>query len=355
MPLRSEPAPLCRRPCACTRHWRLPGPGAVALALATALLAAGLPARADALEEVPYVQTPQPVVDAILDLAGTGPGDRLVDLGSGDGRIVITAARRFGTPGLGVEIDPSLVTLAQERAAEAGVTGLARFVAQDLFDPALDAELAAASVLTLYLLPDVNLALRPRLLEALAPGSRIVSHDWNMGDWRPQRSITVPAPHKPVGLRQESTLHLWVVPARVAGAWTLDIAGPEARSLPIVLRQCFQDLGVAVAGPGTGSAVEAPATGGRGSAGPGAQEDGRADAGRGSLRGRAISFTLAVDGQRLRFEGREHEGAMTGSVVVDGRARNWEARRSGPGSSGESCPAEPRSGAAAAVPERAAD
>lgn len=346
MPLCSEPLSLCRGPHAFTRRRRLPGPRAVALALATALLAAGLPARADALEEVPYVQTPQPVVDAILDLAGTGPGDRLVDLGSGDGRIVITAARRFGTPGLGVEIDPSLVTLAQERAAEAGVAGLARFVAQDLFDPALDAELAAASVLTLYLLPDVNLALRPRLLETLAPGSRIVSHDWDMGDWRPERSITVPAPHKPVGLRQESTLHLWVVPARVAGAWTLRIAGPEARSMRIVMRQCFQDLSVAVAG--------APAAGGRGNARPTAQEDASADAGRGTLRGRAISFGLALDGHRLRFEGREHEGAMKGSVVVDGRARSWEAQRSAPGGSNDTCPAETRSGTATAVPAHAA-
>lgn len=354
MPLCSEPAPICRRPRARARRWRVPGSG-VALALAAALLAAGLPARADALEEVPYVQTPQPVVDAILELAGTGPGDRLVDLGSGDGRIVITAARRFGTPGLGVEIDPSLVTLAQERAAEAGVAKLARFVAQDLFDPALDAELTAASVLTLYLLPDVNLALRPRLLATLAPGSRIVSHDWDMGDWRPERSITVPAPHKPVGLRQESTLHLWVVPARVAGAWTLRIAGPEARSLPIVMRQCFQDLGVALADPGAGRAAEAPATGGHGNVRPAPQEHARADAGRGALRGRAISFTLILDGHRLRFEGMERDGAMKGSVVVDGRARGWQAQRSAPGESRESCPAQPGSGAATAAPARTAD
>ncbi|MFN5511159.1 MAG: SAM-dependent methyltransferase [Burkholderiales bacterium] len=156
--------------------------------------------------DVPYVITPQAVVDAMLELAAVGSSDQLIDLGSGDGRIVITAAQRWGTRGLGVEIDPSLVRLARNRAQQAGVEDKVRFEAQDLFAT----DLSPASVITLYLLPAVNLMLRPRL-QALRPGTRIVSHDWDMGDWQPQKTIEVPAPGKPVGLRKVSRLMLWTV------------------------------------------------------------------------------------------------------------------------------------------------
>jgi SAM-dependent methyltransferase len=160
----------------------------------------------DSETDVPYVITPQTVVDAMLELAGVGPNDRLVDLGSGDGRIVITAARRWGTTGLGVDLDPTLVALARRRAVEAGVADRVRFEAQDLFDT----DLSQASVITLYLLPAVNLMLRPRL-QALRPGTRIVSHDWDMGDWPARKTLEVAAPGKPVGLRQVSRLMLWTV------------------------------------------------------------------------------------------------------------------------------------------------
>lgn len=174
------------------------------------LSGAGSAARAqsplDSETDVPYVITPQTVVDAMLELAGVGPADRLIDLGSGDGRIVITAAQRWGTPGLGVEIDPSLVTLARQKAQQAGVSDRVRFEAQDLFET----DLTQATVITMYLLPAVNLMLRPRL-QALRPGTRIVSHDWDMGDWAAQKTIEVPAPGKPVGLRKVSRLMLWTV------------------------------------------------------------------------------------------------------------------------------------------------
>jgi len=160
----------------------------------------------DSDTDVPYVITPQTVVDAMLELAGVGPGDRLIDLGAGDGRIVITAAQRWGTPGLGVEIDPTLVALARQRARQAGVADRVRFEAQDLFET----DLTQATVITLYLLPAVNLMLRPRL-QALRPGTRIVSHDWDMGDWVAQKTLEVPAPGKPVGLRKVSRLMLWTV------------------------------------------------------------------------------------------------------------------------------------------------
>jgi len=199
---------------------------------------AAIPPYGGPLEEVPFVTTPRPVVEAILDLAGLGPADTLIDLGSGDGRIVIAAAGR-GANALGVEIDPRLVELATQRAQQAGIAERARFVRQDLFET----DLRPATVLTLYLLPDVNLALRPRILEMLAPGARVVSHDWDMGDWRPDRTVVVPAPDKPVGLERFSRLHLWVVPARAAGRWRgrLDSAGPP---VDLAIEQRFQQADV---------------------------------------------------------------------------------------------------------------
>jgi SAM-dependent methyltransferase len=156
--------------------------------------------------DVPYVTTPQDVVDAMLELAGVGPADVLLDLGSGDGRIVITAAARFGTRGTGIEIDPRLVARAREGAVAAGVAARTRFLEQDLFAT----DLRQASVITLYLLPAVNLKLRPAL-QQLRPGTRIVSHDWDMGDWAPDKTVTVDAPEKKIGLAKTSKLMLWVV------------------------------------------------------------------------------------------------------------------------------------------------
>lgn len=156
--------------------------------------------------DVPFVTTPQNVVDAMLELAGVGPGDRLLDLGSGDGRIVITAARRFGVPGVGMEIDPKLVSIAQENARREGVAHLAEFRVDDIFV----ADFSGFTVVTMYLLPDVNLRLRSRLRQ-LPRGTRLVSHDWDMGDWAPERTIEVDAPEKRVGLRKVSRLMLWTV------------------------------------------------------------------------------------------------------------------------------------------------
>ena len=178
-----------------------------------------------AIEDVPFITTPDHVTVAMLELAGVGPRDHVIDLGSGDGRIVITAARRFGATGLGVEIVPDLVAQSRDSARRAGVEGRTRFEVQDLFAT----DLAPASVITMYLLPEVNLALRPRLL-ALAPGTRIVSHDWDLGDWAPDRTLTLAVPQKTIGREKLSRLHLWTVPARVAGLWcgtrgaTLEVA-----------------------------------------------------------------------------------------------------------------------------------
>jgi hypothetical protein len=152
--------------------------------------------------DVPYVPTPQPVVDAMLKLAKVKRGDVLYDLGSGDGRIVITAAKRYGVRGTGVDIDPDRIREANAKARSAGVTKLVRFVNQDLFE----VDLREASVVTLYLLPRINLQLKPKLLEELRPGTRIVSHGFDMGDWKPERAIMVGT----------STIYLWTVPPRGA-------------------------------------------------------------------------------------------------------------------------------------------
>lgn len=156
--------------------------------------------------DVPYVTTPQNVVDAMLELAGIGPGDILLDLGSGDGRVVITAAQRFGTRGTGIELDPRLIALARAGASAAGVSARATFLEQDLFAT----DLAGANVITLYLLPAVNLKLRAAL-QGLKPGTRIVSHDWDMGDWPADKSVVVAAPEKKVGLTKSSKLMLWII------------------------------------------------------------------------------------------------------------------------------------------------
>jgi SAM-dependent methyltransferase len=159
--------------------------------------------------DVPFVVTPDHVTRAMLELAEVKPGDFVIDLGSGDGRIVIVAAKQFGARGLGVEIVPELVEKSRENAKKAGVADRVEFRLQDLFAT----DLSQASVITMYLLPDVNLLLKPRLLK-LQPGTRIVSHDWDMGDWKPDRVITVEAPDKPIGREKVSRLYLWTVPAR---------------------------------------------------------------------------------------------------------------------------------------------
>lgn len=182
------------------------------LAAALAAAAALLPAQAQ--DEVPFITTPDRVTLAMLELAGVTAADRLIDLGSGDGRIVITAAKRFGARGLGVEIVPDLVAQSRAHAQKAGVAERAEFRVQDLFET----DLRPYSVITMYLLPAVNLQLRPTLLK-LAPGTRIVSHDWDMGDWAPERSLTLDVPEKSIGREKKSTLHLWRVPADLSGRW----------------------------------------------------------------------------------------------------------------------------------------
>ena len=154
--------------------------------------------------DVPYVQTPAPVVEAMLALGEVGPDDVVYDLGAGDGRIVIAAARWRGARGVGIEIDPDLVRQARLAAERAGVADRVRFETRDLFT----ADLRAATVVTLYLSPDLNARLRPRLLAELRPGARIVSHQFPMADWTPSRTVRLTVDGR------EHVLYLWIVPAR---------------------------------------------------------------------------------------------------------------------------------------------
>ena len=196
------------------------------LAAGAALLAAPVARRAGALEDggPPFVVTPPVVVERMLYLAAPKPGEYLVDLGCGDGRIVIEAARR-GATALGVDIDPRLVEHARAAAERAGVSARARFEVRDLFDT----DLNAANVVTLYLLPEVNLKLRPRLIASLKPGARVVSHDFDLGDWSADETIDVRVPEKPVGPLGRSKVMLWVVPADLRGRWVGELPGHGGR------------------------------------------------------------------------------------------------------------------------------
>lgn len=149
--------------------------------------------------DVPYVPTRQAVVDAMIELGQVSAGDIHYDLGCGDGRIVISAAKK-GATATGVDIDPQRIKEANENAQAAGVTDKVTFVEGNLFDM----DFSDADVLTLYLLPDVNLKLRPKILQEMKPGSRVVSHAFHMGDWEPDEKIVV----------EGSTLYLWIVPAK---------------------------------------------------------------------------------------------------------------------------------------------
>jgi ribosomal protein L11 methylase PrmA len=170
---------------------------ALAGAAGAAVPAAAQPVRSP---DVIYVPTPQNVVDAMLTIAGVKKGDVLYDLGSGDGRIPITAARKYGVRAVGVDIDPERIWEAENNARGAGVERLVSFRREDLFKT----DFKEATVVTLYLLPDLNLRLRPRLWAELKPGTRIVSHQFDMGDWKPEKKLEMDG----------RVIYFWTVPAR---------------------------------------------------------------------------------------------------------------------------------------------
>ena len=231
-------------------------------------------------KDVVWVPTPQALVDKMLDMAKVTASDYLMDLGSGDGRTVITAAKR-GATALGVEYNPDMVALSQRNAAQEGVTARASFMKADLFET----DFSKANVITMFLLPSINMKLRPKLLDMRA-GTRIVSNAFDMEDWQPDETATIP------NCTQWCRAMLWIVPAKVQGSWRL----PQGE---IALTQKFQVLS------GTLSAGGAP------------------DAIEGKLSGDQITFKTA----RAQYSGRVNGNTMSGTMTSAGATSNWQATR----------------------------
>ncbi|MBX9810428.1 MAG: class I SAM-dependent methyltransferase [Burkholderiales bacterium] len=193
----------------------------------------------DGKGDVVYVPTPQVVVEEMLEMAKVGPSDFIIDLGSGDGRIVITAAKKFGARGFGVDLDAYLLKKARESARREGVAERAQFVEQNLFE----ADLSHATVITSYLLPEMNEKLRPKLL-ALKPGTRVVTHDYDMGEWHPDEQKTLDVPEKQVGDPGKSYIFFYIVPAKIAGKWeSLIYTGGRGVIYEFEFDQSFQKVG----------------------------------------------------------------------------------------------------------------
>jgi hypothetical protein len=259
----------------------------------------GLAVAASTTELVaPYVPTVSEDVELMLELGAVGPGDYVIDLGAGDGRIVITAALR-GALGLGVELDRELVALARERARAAEVDDQAAFVEGDIFL----ADLGHASVVTLYLMPEVNLRLRPKLLHELAPGTRVISNSFDMGDWEPDRYE--------VG-RSSGGIFLWVVPADVQGEWRISV--PAGTRLPVrhfdlKINQQYQQIEVSARAGAEALHVFQSV-----------------------LRGDRISFIVADAARRYAFSGRIDGDSIRGSVLIHEGGGSlqgtWQAGRS---------------------------
>jgi hypothetical protein len=271
--------------------------GARALLLGGWLAAGG--AAAQDYGDTPYVQTPQVVVDKMLEIARVGADDYVIDLGSGDGRMVISAASRFGARGFGVDLDARLVKLSNANAVKAGVADRAAFHQRDLHET----DVRQATVLTLYLLPEVNLMIRARLLATLRPGTRIVSHDYDMGEWPPDFQTEIDAPGKKVGISERSRIFYWSVPGRAAGRWhSITPLGEVPGPFELVLEQTFQTIEGRLEAGG----LSVPVTAAR-------------------LDGNHIRFTARVGGAQHEFSGRIVHHAIEGTVRVSRNAETTQA------------------------------
>jgi hypothetical protein len=251
----------------------------------------------------PYVPSPDTVVSQMLEMAGVGPDDVLVDMGSGDGRIVLTAAKLRGARGLGIEIQAPLIALSIETARREGVADRARFVRQDRFAT----DVSEATVVTIYLLPDTVTLLRDKLRRELRPGTRVLTHDYPIAGWLPEAWQRFDEPEKQDATGQPSaTVYLYRIPAQVGGRWQATVpAALTRRRIVLELGQQWQMLdGIATVG-----GREVPL------------EDVR-------LRGEAVSFRLPLErGRVASFEGRTRDGSIEGTAAVDGAALPWRAAR----------------------------
>ena len=260
--------------------------------------------------DVPYVSTPHSVVKKMLDVADVGSGDYVIDLGCGDGRIVISAALR-GAAGHGVDLDPERIREARENARKAGVSDRVMFLKEDIFET----DFSRANVITMYLLTTVNADLRPRLLDILEPGTRVVSHDFGMGTWEPDKYIKMgssgdDSENWKSGQLLESDNHeiyYWVVPANVEGRWNWRLGG---RNFIMKIEQSFQEIN------------------------PQITEDGnKLNIKRKVLKGDRISITAVNPGNGIHyvFNGRINKGEIRGKAQVRGTSgnliKNWSALR----------------------------
>jgi len=271
----------------------------------TLVLSFSSSSHAQELSKLPYVPTPQIVVDEMLKMAGVSAKDFVIDLGSGDGRMIISAARSFKANGLGVDIDAKLVDLAAKQAKAEGVEDRARFIEQDMFK----ADISQATVVTLYVLPDFMEKLRPKLLSELKPGSRIVAHDYYMSGWHPDRQLTLTVPEKRAANGTDKAyLYLWIVPSVVAGDWRMDFAAGGGNPQPIILsfNQQYQMLNASAASKGGPLKIE--------------------DA---ILKGNEIDFFIAFGPAHYRFTGKVLGDRMEGIAVtsLSSKPVAWRANR----------------------------
>ena len=240
----------------------------------------------------PYVPTPQAVVDAMLDLARVGALDHVIDLGSGDGRIVLTAAQRFSAHGTGYDIDPELVQKSTEEARRRGLADRVSFREQDV----LQARVEDATVLTMYLLPGMMQTLQGKLVRELRPGTRVVSHDFSFNDWKPDREVSVDVAEKYGSAgRWKSTLFYWIVPGRIEGAWQVRAPACSPQPFALVIEQQFQYF-----------------------------------AGAATIRGRSVAVTGGrIEGERLRFRLAGPAGVCDFDGVIEGDRLRGDTRGGG--------------------------
>ncbi len=256
--------------------------------------------------DVPFVPTPVEVVDAMLELADLQPGDLLYDLGCGDGRIVISAAKNHGIRAIGIDIDPVRISESEANAKESGVTDKVKFIQQNLFE----ADFSDATVITMYLLTSVNRRLRPKLLSDLKPGTRLVSHRFDMGDWEADKTVSVKI-YNDYG--DDRRVYFWIVPANVTGQWQWDFPGGSgSQSYVLTVDQKFQVISGKVFTGGFPVAIEDPL-----------------------LKGDTIRFTLEdeVNGKKTVFlyEGKVSGHTINGTIrpAADSKAKpmTWKATR----------------------------
>ncbi len=249
----------------------------------------------------PYVPTPNVVVDQMLAMANVGARDHVIDLGSGDGIIVITAAHRLKSSGYGVDIDEELIRLSNQRAKSLGLDGRVLFEARDIFKT----DVSKATVVTLYLLPEFMQRLRPKLFNELQPGTRIVSHDYHFDEWQHDADISFDVPEKEfISGVPSATLYLWVVPAKIGGAWRLQVDGNGEYDL--TLQQSYQRLMGSAEGRGSKTSLLEP-----------------------KIQGAEVSFLMLLGADHRRFTGRVDGDRIEGTANFGGgRIVRWHATRS---------------------------